>query len=179
MHAYALIQYQPSAFNAYSPYQLNNCIQPDLSHLRSFGCQVMVPITPPKLTKMGPQQQPGIYVRFDSPSVIRYLELTIGDIFKARFLDYHFDKNIFPTLSKPDTHHLLPLEWERTSPFWEDIKINQGEKEVQRILQLHKIVEELPDSFVDATMVSRSHIPIANVPARIDLPDNPTIVHQP
>jgi hypothetical protein len=49
---------------------------------------------------MGPQCRLEIYVGFDSPSIIRYLELLTGDIFKARFEDYHFDENIFPSLGK-------------------------------------------------------------------------------
>lgn len=51
LHANAPIQYRPSAFNTFSPYQMNNGMPPDLLHLRSFGYQVMVPITPPKWTK--------------------------------------------------------------------------------------------------------------------------------
>ena len=47
---------------------------------------------------MGPQRRLGIYTGFDSPSIIRYLEPLIGDVFKARFEDYHFNETIFPPL---------------------------------------------------------------------------------
>jgi hypothetical protein len=49
---------------------------------------------------MGPQCRLGIYVGFNYPSIIRYLELLTADIFKARFKDYHFDEIIFPLLGK-------------------------------------------------------------------------------
>ena len=48
--------------------------EPDISHLRTFGCAVQVPIAPPKRAKMGPQRRLGIYVGFNSPSIIRFLE---------------------------------------------------------------------------------------------------------
>jgi hypothetical protein len=54
---------------------------------------------------MGPQRRLGIYVGFDSPSIIRYLEPLTGDIFKARFDDCHFNETIFP-----------PLEGEKSLP---------------------------------------------------------------
>ena len=47
--------------------------QPNISHLRVFGCAVYVPIAPMQRTKMGPQRRLGIYVGFDSPSIIRYV----------------------------------------------------------------------------------------------------------
>ena len=45
---------------------------------------------------MGPQR--GIYVGFDSLSIIRYLEPLTGDVFIARFADYHFNESVFPPL---------------------------------------------------------------------------------
>ena len=54
---------------------------------------------------MGPQCRLGIYVGFDSPSIIRYLEPLIGDVFKARFEDCHFNETVF-----------LPLGGEKSLP---------------------------------------------------------------
>jgi hypothetical protein len=51
-------------------------------------------------TKMGPQRILGIYVDFDSPCIIIYLEPLTGNLFKIRFKDCHFDENIFPSLEK-------------------------------------------------------------------------------
>ena len=84
---------------------------PNISHLRIFGCAVYVPIAPPQHTKMGPQRRLGIYINFDSLSIIRYLEPMTGVIFKARFADCHFDEIIFPPLggekSKTEEQHKI------------------------------------------------------------------------
>ena len=64
--------------------------QPNIFHLRMFGCAVYVPIAPPQLTKMGPKHRLGVYMGFDSLSIIRYLEPLTGDFFKA----YYFNKTI-------------------------------------------------------------------------------------
>ena len=66
--------------------------------MRTFGCTVYVFIAPPQRTKMGPQRRLGIYVGFDSHSIIRYLEPLTRDAFKARFDDCVFDETLFPAL---------------------------------------------------------------------------------
>ena len=71
--------------------------QPNISHLRIFGCAVYVPIAPTQHTKIGSQQRLEI-VSFDSPSIIRYLEPLISDVFTARFADFHFNESVFPSL---------------------------------------------------------------------------------
>ncbi|KAL0368827.1 UNVERIFIED_CONTAM: hypothetical protein Scaly_1101600 [Sesamum calycinum] len=50
-----------------------------------------VPIPPPQRTKMGPQRRLGIYVGFESPSIIKYLEPMTGDQFTARLPDAFID----------------------------------------------------------------------------------------
>ena len=50
---------------------------------------------------MGPQHRLGIYVRYNSLSIIRFLEPLMGDLFTARFVDYHFDETQFPSLGTP------------------------------------------------------------------------------
>ena len=37
----------------------------------------------------------GIYVGYESPSIIKYLEPLIGDLFMAWFTDCHFDELSF------------------------------------------------------------------------------------
>ena len=49
---------------------------------------------------MGPQHRIRIYVSFDSPFIIRFLEPWTNYVFKASSEDYHFDENIFPSLEK-------------------------------------------------------------------------------
>ena len=72
--------------------------QPNISHLRIFGCVIYVPIAPTQRTKMGSQRRLRIYVGFDSPSIIRYLEPLTGDVFTVRFADCHFNESVFPSL---------------------------------------------------------------------------------
>ena len=107
LHAASLVHIRPTAYHKYSPLQLVLGQQPNIFHMRIFGCAVYVPIAPPQRTKMGPQCSLGIYVSFDSPSIIRYLEPLTDDVFKARFANYHFNETVFPPLggekSLPET----------------------------------------------------------------------------
>ena len=66
---------------------------PFVSHLQIFGCAVYVPIYPHYRRKLGPQRHLGIYVGFNSPSIIRYLEPTTGNLFTTRFADCQFDES--------------------------------------------------------------------------------------
>ena len=47
---------------------------------------------------MGPQRKMGIYVGYDSSSIICYLEPLIGDLFTPRFADCHFNETVFLSL---------------------------------------------------------------------------------
>ena len=98
MHAASLIRIRPTSYHEYSPSQLVLGKQPNISHLQVFGCAVHVPIAPPQRTKMGPQRRLGIYVGFNLPSTIRYLEPLTRDVFRVRFADCHFNETIFPPL---------------------------------------------------------------------------------
>ena len=51
---------------------------------------------------MGPQRRLGIYVGFNSPSIIRFLEPTTGDLFTARFADCHFNETMFSSIGTPN-----------------------------------------------------------------------------
>ena len=98
MHAAALVRIRPTTYHEYSPSQLVLGKQPNISHLRIFGCTLYVQIAPTQRTKMGPQRKLGIYVGFDSPSIIRYLEPLIDNVFTARFADCHFNESVFLSL---------------------------------------------------------------------------------
>ena len=55
LHAATLVRIRPTAYHQYSPIQLVLGQPPDISHLRTFGCDVYVPIARPQRTKMGLQ----------------------------------------------------------------------------------------------------------------------------
>ena len=92
LHATVLIRIRPTSYHKYSPLQLVFGQQPNISHLRIFGCAIYVPISPSKRTMMGLQRRLGIYVGYDSPSIIKYLEPSTRDLFTARFVNSHFDE---------------------------------------------------------------------------------------
>ena len=98
MHATSLVRIQPIGYHEYSPSQLVLGKQPNISHLLIFDCAIYVPIEPTQRTKMSPQRRLVIYVGFDSPSIIRYLEPLTEDVFIACFADCHFNENVFPPL---------------------------------------------------------------------------------
>ena len=102
LHAASLIRIRPSAYHKYSPLQLAFGREPNISHLRIFGCAVYVPIAPPQRTKMGPQRRLGIYVGFETPSIVRFLEPLTGDVLTARFADCQFNEVVFPTLGEKE-----------------------------------------------------------------------------
>ena len=60
---------------------------------------------------MGPQKRLGIYVGYESPSIIKYLEPLIRDLFMARFVDCHFDELIFPTLRRENKQLEKDISW--------------------------------------------------------------------
>ena len=171
LHAATLIRLRPTAYHKYSPVQLVSGLQPNISHLRTFGCAVYVPISPPQRTKMGPQRRLGIYVRFESPSIIKYLEPLTGDLFTARFADCKFDEAMFPTLGgEKQTLEKQEIIWNVSSLYHFDPRTNQSEQEVQKIIHLQQIANQLPDAFVDTKRVTKSYIPAENAPAPIKIP---------
>ena len=65
LHAATLIRLRPTNYHKYSPMQLVLGQEPNISHLRIFGCAVYVPIAPPYRIKMGSQRRLGIYIGFE------------------------------------------------------------------------------------------------------------------
>ena len=108
IHAAHLIRLRPTINHDLSPLQLAKGYQPNISHLRIFGCVVYVPIAPTHQPKLGPQRGLGIYVGFQSASIINYIEPLTGEVFTARFVDCHFDENLFPPLGGDKS---IPKEW--------------------------------------------------------------------
>ena len=118
---------------------------------------------------MGPQRRLGIYVGYESPSIIKYLEPSTGDLFTARFADCHFDESEFPTLGGDNKQLEKEISWNELSLSHLDPRTKQCELEVQKIIHLQNLVNQLPDAFADSKKVIKSHIPAANAPIRIDV----------
>ena len=170
LHAATLVRFRPTNYHKYSPLQLAFGFEPNISHLRIFGCAVYVPIETPQRTKMGPQRRLGIYVGYDSPSIIRYLEPLTGDVFTARFADCHFDESNFPALGGENKQPKKEIMWDTKSLEFLDPRTKSCELEVQRIIHLQKIANQLPDAYTDSRRVTKSHIPAENAPIKLDVP---------
>jgi len=78
LHDASLIHTRPTSYHNSSPLKFIFGREPNISHLRIFGCAVYVPVSPPQHTKMGPQTRLRIYVGYESPSIIKYLKPTTG-----------------------------------------------------------------------------------------------------
>ena len=79
----------------------------------------------------------GIYVGFETPSIIRYLEpLTAGDIFTARFADCQFNEVVFPTLGEKEKEEKRDISWNEPSLLHLDPYTKQRKLEVQKIVHL-------------------------------------------
>ncbi|KAM1861684.1 hypothetical protein ACFX13_013733 [Malus domestica] len=169
-----LIRLRPTATQPHSPLQWVTGYEPDVSHLRVFGCPIYVPIVPPLRTKIGPQKKMGIYVGYDSPSIVQYLQPLTRDLITARFTNCHFVETVFPSLGG-DKHANVPIErhefsWYAPTMSHLDPRTTQSETDVHRIIDLQSIAQSMPDAFNDLAKVTRSHILATNTLARIDVP---------
>ncbi|KAM2557853.1 hypothetical protein TB2_014927 [Malus domestica] len=125
---------------------------------------------------MGPQHKLRIYVGFDSPSIIRYMESLTSDMFTARFADCHFNETVFPSLGGEKTipKERQELTWVVPTLSHFDPRSTQCEDEVKMIVHLQNIANQIPYAFNDASKVTKSHILAANAPVRIDVLVSPS-----
>ena len=77
LHAATLIRISPTSYHTFSHLQLVFGKEPNISHLRIFGCAMYVPISLPHRNKLSPQRRMRIYVGYESPSIVNYLDPTI------------------------------------------------------------------------------------------------------
>ncbi|XP_012853314.1 PREDICTED: uncharacterized protein LOC105972879 [Erythranthe guttata] len=128
---------------------------------------------------MGPQRRLGIYVGFDSPLIIRFLEPMTGNLFIAEFADCHFDETLFIPIGKDiqnirDNDKQKPIEnltWCEQRLSHLDPRTSECENEIHRIIHLQNIANRLLDAFNDSSKVTKSYIPTVNVSARIAVPE--------
>jgi len=94
-----LIWLRPSSFcgHCFFAKVLLGCI-PDVSHLRVFGCCVWIFILESQRHTISAHHQEGIYVGFDSLSIICYIDPSTSTLLRARFVDCWFEEDIFSSL---------------------------------------------------------------------------------
>ena len=172
IHATNLIRLRLTTNHDLSPLQLAKGDQPNILYLRVFGCAVYVPIAPTHRPKLGPQRRLGIYVGFQSASIINHIEPLTREVFTYRFANCHFDENLFPPFGgdKPIPEEWQEFTWNESSLSHLDPHTKQSELEVQKKIHLQGLANQLPNAFIDSTKVTKSHIPTANIPARIEIP---------
>ena len=81
LHVATVVRIKLISYNNFSFLQLAYGQKPNISYLWIFGCAKYVSIALSQRTKMGSQRRLGIYVGYDSPSIIKYLEPMIVNIF--------------------------------------------------------------------------------------------------
>jgi hypothetical protein len=166
-----------------SPHQLLNGEKPSIKHLRIFGCGVYTPVPNPKRSKLGIQRSLGIYVGYESPSIIKYLEPNTGRMFRARLLDCVFDETIFPKVGTegaitPIGERLLNAKGNlfKEQPPKALVEVPTDAARVNRlvkqIVDLHKMSLAAPDAFASAQgVVKETGIcsTLRNMPADINI----------
>jgi hypothetical protein len=124
---------------------------------------------------MGTHRKLGIYVGYETLSIIKYLEPMTEDLHTARYADCIFDKDHFPALGG-DRHpeECREIEWNATRMQSLDPHTSESELEVRRIIHLQSLANELLDAFTGHKRVTRSHIPAVNAPERVQVPQKAT-----
>ena len=102
-----------------------------------------VPIALAKRKKMGPHRRLVIYIGFESPSIIKYLEPSTGDILTTRFSDCHFDESNFTTIGGENKQLNREISWNELSLSHFDPRTKQCEQEVQRTIHLQSLANNL------------------------------------
>ena len=77
---------------------------------------------------------------------------------------------MFPALGGENKKRENDVSWHVPSLSHLDPRTKQCETEVQKIIHLQEIANQLPDAFTDTNRVTKSHIPAANAPARVEIP---------
>ena len=132
LHVALLVRVRPETYHKYSSLQLVYGHKSNISHLRIFGYVVYVPITPPQRTKIGPQRRLGIYVGFDSLSIVNYLKLLTRDLFTAWFVYCYFNQTNFPILGGEIQKLEKEITWNVSLLSHLDPHIDQCELEVKK-----------------------------------------------
>jgi hypothetical protein len=161
LHAAALLRLRPTLLNVQTPYELVAGRPPNVAHIRTFGCQVWIPVPEPKRHTIGPHRQEGIYIGFDSTSIIRYLDPQTGNLLRARFVNCRFVETIYPTLKQKPAPPPEPLNFQapETLTMNHDPPTSLTNTEVLKLLNLKSLAENTPDGFSSETRIIRHPLP--------------------
>jgi len=122
---------------------------------------------------MGPHRKLGIYVGYQSPSIIKYLEPLTGDLFMVRYADCIFNEDHFPALGGDYKYQneCQEINWDAQGISSSDPRTQETEQQVQKIINLQHIANNLLEAFIDYKGVTKSSYPARNAPERVEVPN--------
>ena len=159
VHAATLLRFRPTLLNDHSPFELTSDQVPNVSHLRTFGCRVWVPVEEPHGKTIGRHCQEGIYVDFDLPCIIRYVISSVGTLQRARFQNCKFEENHFPSIETPKPSLSLEFWAPKTFTLNPNPRTALADSEVSKFLHLKSLAKKLPDGFSNTTRITRNPLP--------------------
>ena len=124
--------------------------EPNISHMRIFGCAVSIPISPPQRTSMGPRRKLGIYIGYESTSILKSLDTIIGDQFTTRYTNCIFDEDHFRTLEGDKNQKLKEcpdISWNVKDLQYLDPRTSQTKLEVHKIINLQYLASNMANAF--------------------------------
>jgi hypothetical protein len=125
---------------------------------------------------MSPHRKLEIYVGYKSPSIIKYLEPTTGDLFTARYSDCIFNEDHFSILGGDYQYHkeCKEISWDAPDISNSDPRTSETELQVQKIINLQHIANNTPNVFTDYKGVTKSYNPVRNMLERVEVPNKTT-----
>ena len=124
-----------------------------------FGCQVWTPLHEPRRHTIGAHRQEGVYVGFDSPSIIRYLDPLTCNLYKARFANCRFIETHFPPLSIPSNPTSLNFGAPETLTLNPNPPTPLTNTEVVKLFNLKSLAETTLDGFSTQPRIIRHPLP--------------------
>jgi hypothetical protein len=120
---------------------------------------------------MGPHRRIGIYMRFQSLFILKYLEPLICDLFTIQFADCIFNDDHFLALGSDNKFiaNDCKINWDDKSILSFDPHTKETELQVQKIMELQEIASNLPNAFTDYKCVTKSLNPIVNAHCRVEV----------
>ena len=172
LHTTALLRLCATHLHIQYPLELVFGRTPNVSHLRTFGWRVWIPIPEPQKKTIGTHRQKGIYVGYDSPSIICYLSILTGILLRD-FLNSqnsHFDETSFPSLPNTKNASILDFFALQTFIHNRDLHTALSKQEVQKLVSLKALANKLPDGFSNTPRITRDPVPGAGLPSLQILP---------
>jgi hypothetical protein len=116
-----------------------------------------------------PHRKLGIDMRYHSLSIIKYLEPLIGSLFTTWYTDCIFNENYFLALGGDYKCHskCQKINWDEKFIISSDPRTKETKLQVQKIINLQKIIKNLPDAFTDYKGVTKSWNHVVNTPKRV------------